>query len=100
MGKKRLFIKQVEGGCFVPTTHKLNHDGYFRRDIGNQTYVMNHRLFWEYVHGKIPEGYEIDHLCRNRACCNLAHLQCIDGSEHAAKTNRDRAARRRNKQTL
>lgn len=64
MGKKRLYIKQTEGGCFVPTTHKLNHDGYFRRDIGN------------------------------RACCNLAHLQCIHGSEHAAKTNRERAKRR------
>ena len=39
------------------------------------------------TYGEIPEGYEIDHICRNRACCNIKHLQMLEGSQHATKGN-------------
>ena len=25
----------------------------------------------------IPDGFQIDHLCRNRVCCNPAHLEAV-----------------------
>lgn len=56
---------------------------------------MFHRLVWEKTKGTIPEGYEIDHLCRNRACCNIKHLQMLEGSEHAIKSNQMRYSERR-----
>lgn len=71
-----------------------NGDGYVRicdkpRNLGGLL-VMRHRWFWETYIGPIPEGYEIDHLCKNRRCFNLKHLDCIPGSEHASKSNKER----------
>jgi hypothetical protein len=41
-----------------------------------------HRVAYELTHGAIPEGAELDHLCRNRPCCNPAHLEPITHDEN------------------
>ena len=33
MRGKPLVLKQLDNGCIVPTSHKLNKDGYFRYTI-------------------------------------------------------------------
>jgi hypothetical protein len=38
---------------------------------------MVHRYCWELEVGPIPDGMEIDHQCRNRACCNIDHLRVV-----------------------
>ena len=43
----------------------------------NGSTVLVHRYVWEQANGKIPEGLEIDHQCRNRACCNVKHLRAV-----------------------
>lgn len=53
---------------------------------------MFHRFIWRVRKGPIPDGYEINHLCGNRACSNVEHLECICGTEHAIKTNKERYA--------
>lgn len=102
MAAKPLKAIITEGGCFVPVSHSLNHDGYFRKRYessrkSKKSLEMFHRTMWKHFNGEIPEGYEIDHKCKNRACFNVAHLQCIDGSLHASLSNIERG-KLRNKQ--
>ena len=36
-----------------------------------------HRIVYEKIHGKIPDGLVLDHLCRVRRCCNPEHLEVV-----------------------
>jgi hypothetical protein len=45
-----------------------------------------HRVSYLTLVGPIPEGLQIDHLCRNRVCCNPAHLEPV-----TARVNNRRA---------
>lgn len=91
--RKELVLVTTESGCVVPVSHKLNHDGYFRKRIkgpaGMRTW-MYHRWVWTQKFGVIPPGYEVDHKCKNRACCNVEHLQLLLSTEHRTKDNTGR----------
>lgn len=39
--------------------------------------LLVHRAVYELLVGPIPRGLGLDHLCRNRACCNPAHLEPV-----------------------
>jgi hypothetical protein len=42
---------------------------------GTKTYV--HRYLYELMVSTIPEGMELDHLCRTPACVNPTHLDAV-----------------------
>jgi hypothetical protein len=44
--------------------------------------VYAHRFAYEDKVGPIPEGLEIDHLCRVRLCVNPAHLEPVTKQEN------------------
>jgi len=48
-------------------------------------YSAGHRTAYELLVGPIPEGLEIDHLCRVRACCNPKHMEPVT---HAVNVQR------------
>ena len=83
----------IVGPCYVPINFKLNQDGYFRKHWiteGFREKEMFHRFIWKAFKGEIPDDYEVDHMCRNRACCNINHLRCISRKEHEIHTNQTR----------
>lgn len=41
-----------------------------------------HRYSYVKFRGAIPEGCEIDHLCRNKKCVNPKHLEAVTRSEN------------------
>ena len=55
-------------------------NGYGRIRNGRDIYV--HRFAYELLVGTIPKGLTIDHLCRNRACVNPAHLEAITNKDN------------------
>lgn len=48
----------------------------------NGTRKRVHRVTYELVKGKIPEGLEIDHLCCNPSCVNPDHLEAVTHKEN------------------
>lgn len=62
-------------GCWEWTAFK--NDGYGVFKVGG-VIQLAHRVAYELVIGKIPEGMIIDHLCRNRGCVNPAHMEVVN----------------------
>lgn len=48
--------------------------GYIYHDGRNQP---AHRVIYELLVGPVPPGYELDHLCRNKACVRPSHLEPV-----------------------
>lgn len=48
--------------------------------------VLAHRWAYEHWWGPIPEGLEIDHLCRNRRCVNPGHLEAVTRSQNILRS--------------
>src|SRR6185295_6552302 len=44
--------------------------------------INSHRWTYQHFIGPIPPGLDLDHLCRNRACCNPMHLEPVTRSEN------------------
>jgi hypothetical protein len=75
-----------DGTCLVYPTSQ-NKAGYAAMNTGGgrgQT-VSVHRWAYEHFVGPIPEGLEIDHLCRNTACCLPSHMEPVTHAENMAR---------------
>ena len=78
----------LHGDCWQWTGQTKNHYG-FATLSGKRDYA--HRVSWKAYRGEIPEGLELDHLCRNRLCVNPWHLELVTGAinkqrAHPART--------------
>jgi len=93
LGSRRQRIREdvIEdvNGCWC-WTGNLNRDGYayFKFD-GRFTSV--HRASYEEFVGSIPDGMDIDHLCRVRDCVNPDHLEPVSHVENCARGSRAQA---------
>jgi hypothetical protein len=65
----------VGGGCWEWTGLR-NSAGYGLIRSG-QRRLMAHRALYEFLVDPVPEGLEMDHLCRNRKCVNPDHLEPV-----------------------
>ncbi len=72
-------------GCWLWTGYIAN-SGYATLSIGGKS-VLGHRVS-AFLHGIIaPAGHVIDHICRNRACVNPAHLRVATLRQNACENS-------------
>ena len=82
-------ITITEKGCWEWNGAKAS-EGYghirvgSRRD-GSSRLVGTHILVYKALIGEVPEGKELDHLCRNHPCCNPDHLEPVTRRENALR---------------
>lgn len=66
---------------------RLNDRGY--AESGGKRF---YRVLWVKENGPVPEGFELDHLCRQRDCVRLDHLELVTHRENMRRSSVGKAA--------
>jgi|GEM_PF-982459 len=69
-------------GCWNAT--RVQRDGYARVFVGGNV-VAAHRIMYVRHRGNFAKWQQLDHLCRNKACLNPAHLEPVSRIENVRR---------------
>jgi hypothetical protein len=71
-------------GCWIWRRARSRARGYGYGWDGAHK-VLAHRLVWVRHRGPIPDGMQLDHLCRNTGCVNPDHLELVTNAENTRR---------------
>jgi hypothetical protein len=85
------FWKKVvkQDGCWIWIGSK-GVNGYGHFNIKRGVKIGAHRIAYELLKTAIPEGLEIDHLCRTRDCVNPDHMEPVTHAENMRRSTAGR----------
>jgi len=73
------FVPITETGCWI-WMRSMKPNGY-----GHIPGGYPHRVAYQALRGPIPEGLDIDHLCRVRCCVNPDHMEPVTRRENVLR---------------
>ena len=76
------FWSRVEFGDCWRWVASRNGVGYGNMNMGGGKWILAHRFAYEFCVGPIPQGLQIDHLCRVRHCVKPEHLEPVTCREN------------------
>lgn len=68
-------------GCWL-WIGPLNSGGYSEYRVGTYQVYRGHRISYAALVGSIPDGLQLDHVCRTRSCVNPGHLEPVTRHEN------------------
>lgn len=80
-------VEILPSGCWKWTAYINADRGYGRFDLDRKKIPAHHASYILLV-GEIPDGMELDHLCRNRWCVNPEHLEPVTHPENMRRTRK------------
>ena len=75
-GPRPAFLIDPVSGCWISTG--ASQGGEYRMMDSKPA----HRAAYVRVHGEIPSGHEVHHLCETKACINVDHLIAVTRLDH------------------
>lgn len=79
-------VDKQDNGCWLWTgihAGTKSRYGYFQAATRNEiNKVLAHRWIYEFHKGPIPDGMQVDHLCRVASCVNPDHLEAVTPEEN------------------
>ena len=68
-------------GCWIWKAY-VPPKGYGQFWLNGDNKTGAHRFSYTTFNGSIPDGLQIDHLCRNKVCVNPKHLEAVTAREN------------------
>lgn len=89
---ERFWLKvDKSDGCWLWTGATASEGRYGAATLDKRVQPA-HRVAWQLVNGPIPDGLDLDHLCRRTLCVRPDHLEPVDhrtnvlrGTSHQAR---------------
>lgn len=74
-------VRVVDGGCHewvgsIRPSGKGGKYAYGQIWWEGKSWLA-HRWVWIRANGPVPDGLELDHICRNKLCVNVEHLRAV-----------------------
>src|SRR5689334_1886116 len=79
-------VQPADTGCWLWNEGSLDWSGYGQYWYDGATRGA-HRVAYGLLVGDIPEGLQIDHLCRTPSCVNPEHLEVVAPKENTLRGN-------------
>ena len=77
-------VQKHTSGCWIWIGARTS-GGYGHINLCNGSHRNAHIVIYEHERGPVPNGLELDHLCRVKECVNPDHLEAVTHRENCRR---------------